>query len=727
MKIFALPRRSVLLFRFIVFLPIIVLVANIQPGFAQAITFDGKTTLAGKYLYVFEDVSNNYTIANISKVTDFSRSIDETPNFGNSENNIWVKFSITNKSNLTQLILELAHPFWDTVRLYRVNDSLMQPVEFSSRKNFRDRKYEHVNPAFDINISEEETQDYILHLRASDQAIVPLIIYSYSGFFDSVLFREIIYGVLFGIMIAMMLYNLFIYFSVKEKAYIYYVGYILFTVFTHSTLFGYSYKYLWPNMPAFNHAVFIVFPCLVGFFGIMFAREFLQAKKNNPWLNNALTVGAILYGLAIIFRLLHKDYFSYRMVDLGGITVAMAGFLLGLKQSLKGHRPAQFFLVAWSVFLVGLVLFSLRNLNLVPYNNFTNYTMQFGAAIELILLSIALADKINFLKKEQAIAQQKALDAAIENERIVSNQNVLLENKVEERTRDLKQANIEINNTLTQLKEAQTQLIDSEKMASLGQLTAGIAHEINNPINFVCSNISPLKRNFEDVLDMMNAYEKIDEAESPEVVKEMLNKIKARKDNLDFEYTKEEIGLLLNGMREGAERTVEIVKGLKIFSRIDNQGINSANLNEGIESTLVLLNNQIQPGIQLIKDLGNLPSVQCYPGKMNQVFMNIITNAIHAVKDEKMTNTPPTIWVNSTLEDENHIKISIRDNGPGIPDHVKKKIFEPFFTTKEVGKGTGLGLSIVFSIIEAHKGTIQVETEVGKGTEFKITLPVKQI
>lgn len=264
-------------------------------------------------------------------------------------------------------------------------------------------------------------------------------------------------------------------------------------------------------------------------------------------------------------------------------------------------------------------------------------------------------------------------------------------------------------------------------MASLGQLTAGIAHEINNPINFVCSNISPLKRNFEDVLDMMNAYEKIDEAESPEIVKEMLNKIKARKDSLDFEYTKEEIGLLLNGMREGAERTVEIVKGLKIFSRIDNQGINSANLNEGIESTLVLLNNQIQPGIHLVKDLGNLPSVQCYPGKMNQVFMNIITNAIHAVKDEKMTNTPPTIWVNSTLEDENHIKISIRDNGPGIPDHVKKKIFEPFFTTKEVGKGTGLGLSIVFSIIEAHKGTIQVETEVGKGTEFKITLPVKQI
>jgi hypothetical protein len=592
---------------------------------------------------------------------------------------------------------------------------------------FSDRKFDHVNPAFGIQIPQGQTVDYLLQLRASDQAIVPLIIYGTSGFFDSVLFREILYGLLFGIMIAMMLYNLFIYFSVREKAYIYYVGYILFTVLTHATLFGYSYKYIWPGMPAFNHAVFIIFPCVVGFFGIMFAREFLQAKKHNPWLNHALTVGAVLYTFAIIFRLLHKDYFSYRMVDLGGITVAMAGFLLGLKQSLKGHRPAQFFLVAWSVFLVGLVLFSLRNLNLVPYNNFTNYTMQFGAAIELILLSIALADKINFLKKEQAIAQQKALDAAIENERIVSNQNVLLENKVEERTRDLKQANIELNNTLTQLKEAQTQLIDSEKMASLGQLTAGIAHEINNPINFVCSNISPLKRNFEDVLDMMNAYEKLDEAESPEKAREILDKIKARKDNLDFEYTKEEIGLLLNGMREGAERTVEIVKGLKIFSRIDNQGINSANLNEGIESTLVLLNNQIQPSISLIKELGNLPSVQCYPGKMNQVFMNIITNAIHAVKDEKMTNTPPTIWVTSSLEDENHIKICIRDNGPGITEHIKKKIFEPFFTTKEVGKGTGLGLSIVFSIIEAHKGTIQVFTEIGKGTEFKITLPVKQI
>lgn len=725
MKICTLPRYLMFVSKSISLL--VFLFISIQNLSAQPIHFYGGNTLAGKYLYYFEDFGNTYTIGNIDTATCFVRSIDETPIFGNSENNIWVKLSITNNSNDDQLILELAHPFWDECKLFEVEGGYTQLAAYSSKIGFAKRQFDHVNPAFEVKIPKGQTKTYILQLKASDQALVPLIISNDTGFFDSVLFREILYGILFGIMIAMMLYNLFIYFSVKEKAYLYYVGYILFTVLTHATLFGYAFKYLWPNFPTLNHDLFIIFPCFVGFFGIFFAREFLQSKKNNPWLDKALHIGFVFYIFAIIFRLLNKDYLSYRMVDFGGITVALTGFLLGLKQSLRGHRPAQFFLIAWIVFLVGLILFSLRNLNLVPYNNFTNYTMQFGAAIELILLSIALADKINYLKRQQVIAQQKLLDAAVENERIVRDQNVMLENKVDERTRDLRQANIEINNTLTQLKEAQTQLIDSEKMASLGQLTAGIAHEINNPINFVCSNINPLKRNFEDVLQLINSYEQLDKVESLEKAQELLKQIRLTKDNLDFEYTKEEIGLLLKGMEEGAGRTVEIVKGLKIFSRIDNQGINSANLNEGIESTLVLLNNQIQPQIKLIMELGNLPSVQCYPGKMNQVFMNIITNAIHAVKDEKMTNTPPTIWVSSSLEDENHIKISIRDNGPGIPEHVKKKIFEPFFTTKEVGKGTGLGLSIVFSIIEAHKGSIHVFSELGRGTEFKITLPVKQI
>lgn len=702
---------------------------------AQPIVFTGESMLGGTSLYYFEDMEGKLTPSTIQEFNGFKKSKDETPNFGNSKNVIWIKFDLSNKSNNERLYFEVAHPYWDSLTLYSVQKGKVVPIfDFSSKQPFYTRQLDHVNPSFILTHPTSTTHTYYLKLKASDQAIVPILFYFNKGFLDSVLLREIIYGILFGILLAMILYNLFIYFSVGEQTYLYYVGYLLFTFLTQATLFGYSFKYLWPHSPMFNHKAFIIFPAFIGYFGIMFARSFLNSKVNNPVLDKAIQSGFLIYTAAIFARLIGYDYISYRMVDIGGITVAVLGLAISISQARKGNRPAKFFLIAWFVFLVGLILFAFRNLNILPYNYFTNYTLQLGIAVEVLLLSIALADKINELKKQQARSQQEvvvsqaeSLRVSKENQRIISQQNIILEKKVGERTKELKEANEVLQNTLSQLKEAQTQLIDSEKMASLGQLTAGIAHEINNPINFVCSNISPLKRNFQDVLELMNHYEKLDKVATQEEATAILKEIQREKDDMDFEYTKDEIGQLLSGMKEGAERTVEIVRGLKIFSRLDNQGLNTANLNEGIESTLVLLNNQIQPKVTLIKDLGNLPDVQCYPGKMNQVFMNIITNAIHAVKDEKMTNTPPTIWVSSTLEDENHIKICIKDNGPGIPEHVRPKIFEPFFTTKDVGKGTGLGLSICFSIIEAHGGSIHVDTELGKGTEFKITLPVKQI
>jgi hypothetical protein len=352
--------------------------------------------------------------------------------------------------------------------------------------------------------------------------------------------------------------------------------------------------------------------------------------------------------------------------------------------------------------------------------------MQCGTAIEVLILSIALADKINTLKRERETAQEGALDVSKENERIINNQNIILEKTVDERTSKLTKSNQELNATLNKLRDAQSLLIESEKMASLGQLTAGIAHEINNPINFVSSNISPLQRDIYDVLDVLNEYEKLKTIEDDAKLRAELDRIDKYKEELDIDYIKTEIDLLLTGMKDGSLRTVEIVKGLKIFSRIDSHDLNVVNINEGLESTLVLLNNQINPDITLIKELGNLPDVQCYPGKLNQVFMNIITNAIHAVLDNPTPKETPTIWVTTTLEDEYNVKISIRDNGSGIPDKVKSRIFEPFFTTKEVGKGTGLGLSIVFKIIEAHGGSIKLNTAENKGTEFAITLPIKK-
>jgi signal transduction histidine kinase len=274
----------------------------------------------------------------------------------------------------------------------------------------------------------------------------------------------------------------------------------------------------------------------------------------------------------------------------------------------------------------------------------------------------------------------------------------------------------ELEKTHQQLKDTQGKLIAAEKMASLGQLTAGIAHEINNPINFVSSNINPLKMNIEEVKYIIQL---IRDLPSSANIREDLNKIEAAVDKADLYTILEENDLLLNGIEEGARRTKEIVAGLRNFSRVDEDEWKMADVNEGILSTLMLLQNECKNKITIHKQLNALPKIECQPGKLNQVFMNLFTNAIQAI------DANGDIYV-STLETRNEIKIEIKDTGVGIREEIRDRIFEPFFTTKEIGKGTGLGLAITYGIIEKHHGQISLESLPGHGTSFIISLPKRQ-
>lgn len=326
--------------------------------------------------------------------------------------------------------------------------------------------------------------------------------------------------------------------------------------------------------------------------------------------------------------------------------------------------------------------------------------MQIGSAIETVLLSFALANKINIIQAEK--------------EELIMNQNVILEQKVDERT-------TELNKTLKNLKETQSQLVDAEKMSSLGQLTAGIAHEINNPINFVSSNIPPLKQDIDDLKTIIKKYEEINSSSN---INEKLNEINTLKQELDYEFLKTELNTIINGIETGAKRTAEIVKGLKTFSRLDENDLTLANINEGIESTLTILKST-SFDVDLLLNLNPLPEIECFPGKLNQVFLNVINNAIQATKENTTRPGKGKVEV-TTLSEAKTIKILISDNGYGMTEETKAKIFEPFFTTKKIGEGTGLGLSIVYRIIENHKGKIEVNSIINRGTTFTITLPIKQ-
>lgn len=264
-----------------------------------------------------------------------------------------------------------------------------------------------------------------------------------------------------------------------------------------------------------------------------------------------------------------------------------------------------------------------------------------------------------------------------------------------------------------QLRQTQQQVIQSEKLASLGQLTAGVAHEINNPVNFMVSSTTPLKRDIEELFDVLQAYEAI-------LAEHQLQEERDRvRDGADLDYIKEEIQQLLRGIAEGGRRTAEIVKGLRTFSRLDEEEVKMASVLDGIDSTLTLLSKKLEPRIKVVRQYEQVPEIECYPGKLGQVYMNLLSNAIDAIAGEGQIEI-------TVRQIKDHIELKIADTGVGMSSSVIRRIFEPFYTTKDVGVGTGLGLSISYSIIERHHGTIEVDSTPGVGTTFTITLPVAQ-
>jgi len=291
----------------------------------------------------------------------------------------------------------------------------------------------------------------------------------------------------------------------------------------------------------------------------------------------------------------------------------------------------------------------------------------------------------------------------------------------------LRVKNQQLQQTLCQLKQTQAQLIQNEKMISLGQMVAGIAHEINNPVSFIYGNVTPASEYASALLHLVQLYA----LHYPEPVPEIQTDIEA----IDLNFIMIDFPKVLHSMKEGANRIREIVLSLRNFSRLDEAEMKEVNIHEGIDNTLLLLQHRLKeqpshPEIQVSKEYGQLPLVECYPGKLNQVFMNLLSNAIDALQTHRC---PRLITIRTEVKDEggfihpNHVVIRIADNGPGIPDDVKKHIFDPFFTTKPVGVGTGLGLSISHSIVvEKHRGNLICISAPGQGAEFVIELPVQQ-
>ncbi|HTN21784.1 MAG TPA: 7TM diverse intracellular signaling domain-containing protein [Pelobium sp.] len=701
---------------------VIILNVSFKTFGSQPVVFKKDNILIGTAISVLEDKTKELDIYKVAKSNNFIKSTSQTVGLPLSKSNFWLKFSVKNNSDRENLLLMIENSSLEHAELFFLEYGHYKKEIVSNTFSFDSRKYQHQNPIFDLNIPKDSTVSYFVKVNSDIQMVLPCLIGVSQNIFDYNINHDLFWGVLVGILSVMVFYNLFLFISTKDKSYLFYVLYTFFTLFTQITLSGYSFKYLFSDSPLLLHKALVVFPGLAGIFGIVFIQIFLQSKQRTPKLNHLFGISLALYSGAIIAKLINLDLVSYRLIDIAAVSTIFIIYLIAVNIALQGYRPAKFFLLAWSVFFVGLILFILRNFGILPYNFYTNYTMQIGTALEVTLLSLALADRINILKKEKEISQAEALEAAQENERIIKEQNVILEQKVQERTTELVATNDELSDTLQDLKETQSQLVASEKMASLGQLTAGIAHEINNPINFVTSNVSPLTRDVNQLLEALENIESIGLSEKSK--EEKLQEIEDYKEDLDFDYLKIEIDHLLKGIHEGASRTAEIVKGLKVFSRLDEDDLKKADINECLDSTLVIMNSLLNSSkIKLLKEYGDIPVAECYPGKLNQVFLNIISNAIHAITQVHGESGEGELKITTQSKGED-IYISIKDNGSGMDEVTMSKIFDPFFTTKDVGEGTGLGMSIAYNTIKNHNGEILINSELGKGTEMIIHIPV---
>lgn len=318
----------------------------------------------------------------------------------------------------------------------------------------------------------------------------------------------------------------------------------------------------------------------------------------------------------------------------------------------------------------------------------------------------------------QALSRQVVRQLELRINLVNLKNNILAREQVE---KDLRNTNEQLNKTLRKLRKTQAQLIQSEKMSSLGQVVAGVAHEINNPVNFIEANLSHLKGYVKDLIDLLSLYQ----LSYPDTNAE----IEKQKKSIDLEFIGEDLPKILSSMSMGTERIQKIVTSLRNFSRLDEAEKKSVNIHEGIDSTLIFLQHRLKatnkrPEIKIIRDYAKIPLIECYPAQLNQVFMNILSNAIDAIEELRSKSEVGQINIQTKINQTNYLVIKIADNGMGIKDNIVKNIFDPFFTTKPVGKGTGLGLAISYQIVvEKHKGTLKYKTTLGKGTEFWIEIP----
>lgn len=696
-------------------------------------------------LSYYEDPASSLSLGEIlDKGADSWSPLDgAVPNFGFSESVYWLKFVMCSpQGDGESLVLEVKYPLLDSITLFGLaGRNVVFEESTGDSIRFSERPVEHRNFIFYLPNSPTETLSFYLRVETESAVQAPLALYTGTKFAKHNQSSLLLQGLYFGIILAMMLYNGFLFFSLRELPYLLYV---LFTIsyFNFQGVFqGFFQQFVFDSIWWQSHAL-LIFGFTSILFANLFADSFLNLSRHNQRISRILrgiaVVAALSAPLASVLPYVHM----VKMMLAIAIPSSLLIMFAGVKLWWVGHLPARIFTIAWSTLLVSFILASLGKFGLLPRSFWTENIMQLGGVLEVVLLSIALGERINEEKRHRILIEQNlatSLEEQVQERTLelnralgeLENTNTVLEteqDKLETALQEISGNHEELEQTYNELKSAQTQLLQVEKMQSVGRLAAGIAHEINTPIQYIGTNLEFLKESFRDSRELISEYNRIVENGGCTDNK-LLKEIENTREDVDWDYLEEEIPQAIQQSQDGIQQISSIVLAMKDFSHPGSNEKEMADINQLIQTTVTVARNEWKNIAELNLDLADdISPVPCQPNEISQVILNMLINAAHAVVQQQQegdTVEPGAISI-TTRTVGKFLQIIIADTGGGIPETIRHKIFDPFFTTKEVGKGTGQGLAIAQDIIvNKHGGKLEVEVEESHGTTFIILLPLK--
>jgi signal transduction histidine kinase len=731
-----------------------------------------------EYFAVLEDPTTTLTLEEIktpAKASLFKpvQAPASSLNYGVTRSAYWLKFRLRNQSDHAILrMLEISHPMHRSIRFYSPSaNGTLGLVSTGISLPFAARPYPNRFFVFPIRLPANTDHEYYLRIQSVAPMIIPAKLWEPQAFHAHERNDYLGQALYFGTAMTMILFNLLLFLSMRDKDYLYYIGFVILFALSLASENGLANEFLWQDSSEWSEMAPIIGFTLSLAVVILFMRRMINSVTVVPGLDRLLQwVSGFLLLMPLTFVASLQNFLVPGAIVLFVSNILIVGILL--RCAYLRQRAAYFLLAAFAFLILGSALYSLRALGVLPSNIITTNALQIGSALEMILLAFALADRFNQIRREKEAAQQILVEHLQSSGR-------LMEQRVAERTTELHATVSTLGSTLQDLRTTQAQLIQSEKMASLGQLVANVAHEINTPIGAIKSsgeNITdalgsslenlpqalkllddadqglflrlippitpitravPLRTTREERIIKQNIAQQLTDASIANVnhYSSLLTQLHIESDLHDYLpllrhpectfilETASSLSSIIhnaNNINTAVGRVGKVVFALKAFSTMDTDGqMTHSTLCDDIETVLTIYHNQIKQGTELVRNYEDLPPVLCLADELNHVWLNLIHNALQAM-DYKGTLT-----IDIRREEDNAV-VSVSDTGCGIPDEIRDRIFEPFFSTKPIGEGSGLGLDIARRVVDKHKGHIKVRSEAGVGTTFSVHLPLNQ-